>query len=223
MQFKCRFNSHSQLFLYKSPLVRKARVASQFHCLCALFSSFTPSCPELSSVISCHRVQSEGLIFLKTLPRVLESSPLWHSGDRGESRVSFLSKHRCDRWLSLSEASQWTIIKELWSTVAKESFSQETFFSQFLPWSEMNLYTQRKKKSTEDFFFLNCCCCCCFSTFYLFIMAVSGLRFCPRAFSSCGKWGPLFVAVHRPLTVAASLVAEHRLQTRRLSSCGSRA
>ena len=34
--------------------------------------------------------------------------------------------------------------------------------------------------------------------------------------------GPLFIAVHGPLTVAASLVAEHRLQTRRLSSCGSR-
>ena len=33
--------------------------------------------------------------------------------------------------------------------------------------------------------------------------------------------GPLFIAVHGPLTIAASLVAEHRLQTRRLSSCGS--
>ena len=54
-------------------------------------------------------------------------------------------------------------------------------------------------------------------------MAVLGLRFCARAFSSCGKWGPLFIAVCGPLTVAASLVAEHRLQTRRLSSCGSRA
>ena len=50
-----------------------------------------------------------------------------------------------------------------------------------------------------------------------------GLRFCARAFSSCGKQGPLFIAVHGPLTIAASLVAEHRLQTRRLSSCGSRA
>ena len=50
-----------------------------------------------------------------------------------------------------------------------------------------------------------------------------GLHFYARAFSSCGKWGPLFIAVHRPLTIAASLVAEHRLQTRRLSSCGSRA
>ena len=61
---------------------------------------------------------------------------------------------------------------------------------------------------------------------YLFIFlfsAVLGLRFCARAFSSCGEWGPLFIVVLRPLTVVASLVAEHRLQTRRLSSCGSRA
>ena len=50
-----------------------------------------------------------------------------------------------------------------------------------------------------------------------------GLRFCARAFSSCGKRGPLFIAVHGPLTIMASLVAEHRLQTHRLSSCGSRA
>ena len=54
-------------------------------------------------------------------------------------------------------------------------------------------------------------------------LAVLGLRFCARAFSSCGERGPLFIAVRRPLTVAASLVAEHRLQPRRLSSCGSRA
>ena len=52
-------------------------------------------------------------------------------------------------------------------------------------------------------------------------MAVSGLRFCARAFSSCGKWGPLFIAVCGPLAIAASLVVEHRLQTRRLSNCGS--
>ena len=50
-----------------------------------------------------------------------------------------------------------------------------------------------------------------------------GLRFCARAFSSCGERGPLFIVVHGPVTVAASPVAEHRLQTRRLSSCGSRA
>ena len=57
---------------------------------------------------------------------------------------------------------------------------------------------------------------------YLF-MAVLGLRFCARAFSSCGKWGPLFIAVRGPLTIAGSPVAEHRLQSRRLSNCGSRA
>ena len=50
-----------------------------------------------------------------------------------------------------------------------------------------------------------------------------GLRFYARAFSSCGKRGPLFIAVHGPFTVAASLVVGHRLQTRRLNSCGSRA
>ena len=55
---------------------------------------------------------------------------------------------------------------------------------------------------------------------YLFIFAVLGLRFCARAFSSCGERGPLFIAVRGPLTITASVV-ENRLQTRRLSSCGS--
>ena len=54
-------------------------------------------------------------------------------------------------------------------------------------------------------------------------MAVLGPRFCARAFSSCGKRGPPLTAVCGPLTIAASPVAEHRLQTRRLSNCGSRA
>ena len=54
-------------------------------------------------------------------------------------------------------------------------------------------------------------------------MAALCLRFCARAFSSCGKRGPPFIAVHGPPTTAASLVAEHRLQTRRLSNCGPRA
>ena len=54
-------------------------------------------------------------------------------------------------------------------------------------------------------------------------MAVLGLRFCARAFSSCGKRGPLFIVVRGPLTIAASLVAEHRLQMHKLSNCGSQA
>ena len=48
-----------------------------------------------------------------------------------------------------------------------------------------------------------------------------GLRFCVRAFSSCDKRGPLFIVVRGPLTVAATLIAGHRLQTCRLSNCGS--
>ena len=74
------------------------------------------------------------------------------------------------------------------------------------------LYIPSKGAVMVFFFFL----------IYLF-MAVLGLRFCARAFSSCGKRGPLFIVVCGPLTIAASLVAEHRLQTCRLSSCGSRA
>ena len=55
---------------------------------------------------------------------------------------------------------------------------------------------------------------------YLFL-AVLGLRFCAKPFSSCGERGPLFIAVRGPLTVVATPVAEHKLQTRKLSSCGS--
>ena len=47
-------------------------------------------------------------------------------------------------------------------------------------------------------------------------MAVLGLRFCARAFSSYGKWGPLFIAVRRPLTIVAS-------HYRGLSCCGAQA
>ena len=54
-------------------------------------------------------------------------------------------------------------------------------------------------------------------------MAVLGLRFCARAFSSWSKWGPLFIVVRGPLIIAASLVAGHKLQTCKLSNCGSRA
>ena len=60
-----------------------------------------------------------------------------------------------------------------------------------------------------------------FKLFMYLFMAVLGLRFCARAFSSCGEQGPLFIAVRGPLAIAASLVAEHRLQTCRLSNCGS--
>ena len=44
---------------------------------------------------------------------------------------------------------------------------------------------------------------------YLFIfLAVLGLRFYTRAFSSCGKPGPLLIAVRGPLTIAGSSRAQ---------------
>ena len=51
---------------------------------------------------------------------------------------------------------------------------------------------------------------------YLFIficlfLAALGLLCCARAFSSCGEWGLLFVAVSGLLIAVASLVVEHGL------------
>ena len=45
---------------------------------------------------------------------------------------------------------------------------------------------------------------------YLFLAAL-GLCCCMRAFSSCGEWGLLFIAVDGLLVAVASLVAEHGL------------
>ena len=45
---------------------------------------------------------------------------------------------------------------------------------------------------------------------YLFL-APLGLRCCTWAFSSCGEWGLLFIAVCGLLIVVASLVVEHGL------------
>ena len=58
-------------------------------------------------------------------------------------------------------------------------------------------------------------------SFYFFTFGHVGLRCCVRPFSSCGQRGLLFVAVLGLLIAVASLVAEHRLWARGLSSCGS--
>ena len=115
--------------------------------------------------------------------------------------------------LKVMGVQRWGIIWHVNETNLLHYYSPAKWIS----WSKF--YREMFHPSGEplDFFFFN---------IYLFIylfMAVLGLRFCARAFSSCGKWGPLFIAVRGPLTVAASLVAGHRLQTRRLSNCGSRA
>ena len=64
-----------------------------------------------------------------------------------------------------------------------------------------------------------------FNFFFLlsFSLAVLGLRCCTWAFSSCGKRGPLFVAVRRLLIAVASLAAEHGHYARGFSTCGARA
>ena len=51
---------------------------------------------------------------------------------------------------------------------------------------------------------------CIFLFIYLFLAAL-GLCCCARAFSSCGEWGLLFIAVRGLLIAVASLVAEHGL------------
>ena len=51
----------------------------------------------------------------------------------------------------------------------------------------------------------------CYSFLFFFFLAALGLRCCTRAFSSCGEWGLLFLAVCRVLVASASLVAGHGL------------
>ena len=54
------------------------------------------------------------------------------------------------------------------------------------------------------FFFKNPPCLFFYFTLYLFIylfLAVLGLSFCARAFSSCGERGPLFIPVRGPLFI----------------------
>ena len=91
-------------------------------------------------------------------------------------------------------------------------------------WDDLSIGVSEVFKSPAIIVLLSISSFFCYFNYYLFIylfLAVLGLRFCARAFSSCGKWGPLFIVVRGPLTMAASLAAGHRLQTRRLSDCGS--
>ena len=46
---------------------------------------------------------------------------------------------------------------------------------------------------------------------FIYFLAMLGLHCCMWAFSSCGEWGLLFVAVHGLLIAVASLVVEHGL------------
>ena len=81
---------------------------------------------------------------------------------------------------------------------------------------------KERKKCSSFFFFFFIYILIYLFIYYLFLVAL-GPHFCARAFSSRGKRGPLFIAARGPHTIAASPTVEHRLQTRRLSSCGPRA
>ena len=48
-------------------------------------------------------------------------------------------------------------------------------------------------------------------SFIYLVLAVLGLRCCTWAFSSCGEWGLLFLAVRGLLIAVTSLVVEHGL------------
>ena len=102
------------------------------------------------------------------------------------------------------------LLHSVWRTLGPSTSLQITQFHFFLWLSNSPLYI-----CATSFFFFK------WDLFIYLFMAVLGLRFCARAFCSCGKRGPLFITVRGPLTIAASLVAEHRLQMRRLSNCGS--
>ena len=54
---------------------------------------------------------------------------------------------------------------------------------------------------------------------YYFWLRGVFIAFCLQAFSSCGEWGLLFVAMRGRLTVVASLVAGARALGTRVSSC----
>ena len=52
---------------------------------------------------------------------------------------------------------------------------------------------------------------------------MSGLRCCAPAFSICGEWELLFVAVDMLFIMVASLVVEHGSRRADFSSCGMQA
>ena len=91
--------------------------------------------------------------------------------------------HQARNFLRPSPLSKWELLTALPSPVSH--------------WSE----TSRQDKPSSFFYFF----------FFKFILAALGLCCLVWAFSSCGEWGLLFVAVHGILISVASLVVENRL------------
>ena len=134
------------------------------------------------------------------------TEPLWVTGSSSESQM-----HQS---LRTSRLNQLLPFKGMYTVARMGDGHRNKYFFFFT--KKYTLLSCRFSFSNQQYLLF----------IYLFIYlfrAVLGFRFCARAFSSCREGAPLFIAVRGPLTIAASLVAEHRLQTRRLSDCGSRA
>ena len=116
---------------------------------------------------------------------------------------------------ALSQHPASTASSFMWGRAVTISSSSITFF--FLNYILSERFLKNLVTPLQFFFKI------LFIYLFIYLWLLLSLRFWARALSSCGKRGPLFIAESGPLTIAASLVAEHRLQTRRLSSCGSRA
>ena len=162
----------------------------------------------------------------------VESWPWWplkesHPPHGCQANPTLLSSHLSSRFRSSSDSRTWPL-----------SFLDSIILCSHLPpiWSGSST-----RVGPVCFFFLAALGLRFFLFFffnfiatlfiYLFTFDCVGSSVRARAFSGYGKWGPLFIAVRgplfiavrRPFTIAAPPVEGHRLQTRRLSSCGSRA
>ena len=156
-----------------------------------------------------------------------QPSTLWMFGPR-ELSWSTAKEAGCS-WVGSADQQWWGKTRACpmakWTVVLWDAPSQMGSHFQIFPELEGKCPLPEVNEVTNIcdalpfFFFLNF-----FWVLFIYLfMAVLGLRFCARAFPSCGKRGPLFIAARGPLTIAASPVAEHRLQKRRLSNCGPRA
>ena len=72
------------------------------------------------------------------------------------------------------------------------------------PWGPIRKQTESNRGYQSIYLFIY------YKLIYLFLAAL-GLCCCAWAFSSCGEWGLLFVAVRGLLIAVAFLVVEHEL------------
>ena len=167
---------------------------------------------------------------------VLEPFVLTVPGWSGHNVPVNLQQGNCFPFCSFLSLCEWKSVNtfKVQASVAEHWERAVTYISGYRQYSFTKVQSQTKHRqwSTKvNVLEKNVCSTFFFYFFYFFIFGCVGSSVRARAFSSCGKQGPLFVAVrgllfiavHGPFTIAAPPVAGHRLQTCRLSSCGSRA